>query len=158
MAPPPNLAALLETRIFPQMTIRESRLIREFLRRRGDEWDSADVEARIGRGVILPPTVTERDRVNWAKRTRARPDLVLQRAPNVVAIVEAKEQLTNEGIWQVLSYRDLWIAERPGDDVQPIAIAEAATPNAITLALAQRVQVFLYEFDPAAPLAPGEAL
>jgi hypothetical protein len=134
MAPPPNLDRLLETSHFPGMTAAESRLIREFLARRGATWDTADVE----------------------RRTRARPDLILKRAPDYVAIVEAKEQLTNEGVWQVLGYRDLWLADHPADKVECIVIAEAFVPNAAKVAKAYGVKVYIYEFpDRALPSDPG---
>lgn len=142
--PPPNLADLIARTEYPGMTAAEAALVRAFLHFHGAEWDTADVEAKIGRGVILPPTVDPKAREDWERRTRARPDLVLTRAPNTVAIVEAKEQLTNEGIWQVLSYRDLWVNDHPTDRVQVIAIAYGVTPTAHELARIRGVQVTLY--------------
>lgn len=156
MAPPLNLEQLLTTRIFPGMTIDESRLVRAFLAKRGAEWDVADVTFRVGRGAVLPPTYDPVERANWERRTRSRPDLVLLRAPNVVMIVEAKEQLTNEGIWQVLGYRDLYLADNPNDQVTVCAIATAVTSTALQLARSMGVQVLLYELDPNTPLAGGD--
>ena len=153
--PPPNFTDLLDTRIFPGMTIAESRILREWIRNNGAPYDTLDVEARLGAGTLLPPHYSEKDRADWLKRTKARPDLVATRAPNLVAIVEAKEQCTNEGIWQVLSYRDLYLAEFPQARVQPIIACVAATPTAVQLARAQRVQVFTYTFPIDEPLAPG---
>lgn len=150
MAPPANLQQLLETAIFPGMTAAESRLVRGFLYYHAREWDEASVTEKIGRGVILPPTTDPKARDDWERRTRARPDLVLKRAPNVVGIVEAKEQLTNEGVWQVLTYRDLWLADHPTDQVIAIAIAEGITPTADALVKARGVQTFLYEPAPRA--------
>jgi hypothetical protein len=150
MAPPPNLRELLETAIFPGVTIAESRLMRGYFYFHGAEWDEIDVEPKIGRGTLLPPTYSEKERTDWEKRTRARPDAILKRAPNIVAILEAKEQLTNEGVWQVLAYRDLWLADHSTDQVIPIAIAEGITPTASVLVKSQGVQVFLYEPAPRA--------
>lgn len=155
MPPPPNLADLLETRIYPGMTEPESRILREWVRHHGAAWDTLDVEARLGAGVLLPPHYSEKERADWLKRTKARPDLVATRAPNLVAIVESKEQCTNEGIWQVLSYRDLYVAEFPQARVQPIVVCTAATPTAVSLARGQRVQVFVYTFPIDEPLAAG---
>lgn len=145
--PPPNLAELLATRIFPGMTAPESRLVRAYLARHGIEWETASVTAKIGPGAILPPHVTDpKARADWERRTKARPDLVLSNGP-LIAIVEAKEQLTNEGIWQVLTYRDLYVAEFPDVRVQPIVICEAVTPTAVQLAKSQGVQVLVYQFE-----------
>jgi hypothetical protein len=157
MAPPPNLDELLNTRIFPGMTAPESRLIRAFLQVQGRTWDTASVTTRVGQGVILPPHITDQKaREDWERRTKARPDLVLQSGPRV-AIVEAKEQATNEAIWQVLGYRDLYVAEHPGVTVQPIVVCEAATPTAVELARGQKVQMFTYEFAAPAGLEATES-
>lgn len=147
MAPPANLAELLNTRIFPAMTAPESRLVRAYLQRHGAEWDEASVTTRVGPGVILPPHITDQKaRADWEQRTRARPDLVLRSGPRA-AIVEAKEQATNEAIWQVLSYRDLYRAEFPNVEVLPIVICETATPTAVQLAGSMGVQMIEYGFE-----------
>jgi len=155
MPPPPNLTELLDTRIYPGMTVAESRILREWIRRHGAAWDSLDVEGRLGAGVLLAPHYNEKERHDWYQRTRARPDLVARRAPNVAAIVEAKEQCTNEGIWQVLSYRDLYLAEFAQSRVTPIVVCEACTPTAVSLAKSQGVRVYVYTFPLDEPLAPG---
>lgn len=147
---PPNLDELLETAGFPGMTAAESRLVRGYLAAHGAEWDEADVEARIGRGVLLPPSYDAKARADWERRTRARPDLIVKRPPSDVAIVEAKEQATNEGVWQVLSYVDLWLADHPAHRVRPIILAEAITPTALELCKRRGVQVLLYAPDPRA--------
>ena len=101
---------------------------------------------RVGPGVILPPHITDlKARADWERRTKARPDLVLQQG-QLAAIVEAKEEATNEGIWQVLGYRDFYVAEHPNVTVQPIIVCEAITPTAVQLARSQGVQVYVYEF------------
>jgi hypothetical protein len=155
MPPPPNLNELLDARIYPGMTAAETRILREWIRNHGAAYDTLDVEARLGAGTLLPPHYSPKEREDWLKRTKARPDLIATRGPNFVAIVEAKEQLTNEGIWQVLSYRDLYNAEFPQARVQPMVACVAATPTAVALARSQRVQVWLYEFPVDQPLAPG---
>ena len=156
MAPPPNHEQLVAARIFPGSTAAESRLLRAYLAKHGAAWDEADVEARVGPGVILPPHITDQKaRADWARRTKARPDLVLRRAFDV-EIVEAKEQLTNEGVWQVLGYRDLWRAEHPTDRVTCVAVCEAAVPVAVRLARLESVRVVLYRFTAPAGLEASE--
>lgn len=147
MTPPANLAELLETRIYPGMTAPESRLVRAYLQRHGAEWDQASVTTRVGPGVILPPHITDQKaRADWERRTKARPDLVLTSGARA-AIIEAKEQATNEAIWQVLGYRDAYEQEFPHVTVQPIVICEAATPMAVQLARTQGVQILEYRFS-----------
>jgi len=147
MAPPANLETLLNARIFPGMTIAETRLVKAFLAKQGADYDEASVDERVGPGQVLPPHITDQKaRADWENRTKSRPDLVLRRGDRVT-IVEAKEQLTTEGIWQVLGYRDLYQFDHPGALVDCIAIAEAALPTAIVLAKARGVKVFLYEFS-----------
>lgn len=152
MAPPANLEQLLATRTFPGMTAAESRLIRAYLAKHGAAWDTASVIEKIGQGVILPPHITDaKARADWEKRTRMRPDLVLTR-PRQAAVVEAKEYATNEGVWQVLGYRDVFAAEHPGVAVIPVMVCEAFAPTAKQLAETQRVEMWLYNFDePATP-------
>lgn len=146
MPPPENLEQLLAARIYPGMTAAETRLVKAYLRKHGADWDVADVEARLGAGVLLAPHIAdEKARADWERRTKARPDLLLRRADRV-AILEAKEQLTNEGVWQVLGYRDLYLAEFPTARVECYAACEAATPTAVQLARAQGVTVYRYEF------------
>jgi hypothetical protein len=155
MPPPPNLAALLETKIFPGMSAGESKILRAWIASHGNEWDSLDVEARLGAGKLLPPHHDEKFRADWEQRTRARPDLIAKRAPNQAAIVEAKEQATSEAIWQVLGYRDLYVAEFPQHQVQPIVVCEEAHPTAVAVAKGQNVTIYIYDFPPELPAAPG---
>lgn len=141
MAPPPNLEQLLGRTHFPGMTLGESRLVRAYLERHAAEWDEADVEARLGPGTSLEsPHADEKARRDWSERTRARPDVVLRSGPRV-KIVEAKEHATNEGVWQVLSYRDLYRAEHPDHQVTCVIVAESHAPAAAALAKTQGVEM-----------------
>ena len=155
MPPPPNLADLLETKIFPGMSLRESRILRAWIANHGAEWDVLDVEPRLGAGVLLPPHYDDKFRADWLQRTRARPDLIAKRAPNRALIVEAKEYLTNEGIWQVKAYGDLYRVEFPGDALSLAVVCEGAHPTAVSIAAGQGVQILRYDIPEEAPLAPG---
>jgi hypothetical protein len=155
MPPPPNLAELLERRIFPGMSQRETRILQSWMRVHGSEWDSLDVEGRLGAGKLLAPHFSDKERTDWYQRTRARPDCICKRPPNVVLIVEAKELATNEAIWQVLGYRDLYKAEFPNDVVATCVVCEEAHPNAVTVGRGQGVQILRYVIPPDEPLAPG---
>jgi len=155
MPPPPNLAELLERKIFPGMSMAESRILRAWLAKHGAEWDTLDVEARLGPGrQLVSPHFDEKFKRDWERRTKARPDCVATRGTQV-AILEAKEFATNEALWQVLSYVDLYKADVPGVTVQPIVICEDAAPTAVTMAAAKGVQILRYVIPPDEPLATG---
>ena len=155
MPPPPNLAELLDTKIFPGMSMRESRILHAWLERRGADWDAIRVDVKLGPGKQLQsPHFDQKFREDWERRTRARPDCVATKG-NTAAIVEAKEYATNEAIWQVLSYVDLYKGDFPGVTVQPIVICEDAAPTALVTAGQRGVQVLKYVIPPDEPLATG---
>jgi hypothetical protein len=155
MPPPPNLAELLDTRNYPGMIPDESRILRAFIAIHGAEYDAFKFNERLGEGIWLPAHVPEKDRRDWERNTRARPDVIGWLAPNRADIIEAKQQATLETIWQVLAYFDLYVAAFPTQDVHAVIVAETATPNAITLAQNRHVRMFLYTFMPDTPLEPG---
>src|ERR671913_450448 len=128
MAPPPNLDALLETRIYPGMSMAESRILRSWIARHGAEWE---------------------------RRTRARPDAICTRLPNVALIIEAKEQATSEAVWQVLGYADLYRAEEPRAELRTLIVCAEAHPTAVSVARGRGVQILKYLIPPEEPLAPG---
>ena len=153
--PPPNLADLLERRSFPGMTARETRILQSWLALHGNEWDSIDVEARLGAGVLLNPHQwSEKERRDWYERTRARPDCIAKRGSTAL-IVEAKEFATSEAIWQVQGYRDLYRAEFPDDAVTTLVVCEDAHPTAVAVAAGQGVTILRYRIPPDEPLATG---
>jgi hypothetical protein len=155
MAPPPNLAELLERRIFPGMSQRETRILQSWMTLHGREWDTLDVEARLGAGKLLNPHIASaKERADWYQRTRARPDCIAKRG-TVALIVEAKEQATSEAIWQVNGYRDLYRAEFPNDQVTTCVVCEEAHPTAVAVGASQGVQILRYAIPADEPLQPG---
>lgn len=156
MPPPPNLADLLATRIYPGMSAAESRILRSWIARHGAEWDTIEVEARLGTGILLPPHFDPKFREDWERRTRARPDAICTRLPAVALIIEAKELATNEAVWQVLGYADLYRAEHPRAVLSTLIVCAEAHPTAVQVASGRGVQILRYLIPPEAPLAPGE--
>jgi len=155
MPPPPNLEELLARRIYPGMSQAESRILRSWIQNHGAEWDAIDVEARLGAGVLLSPHFDQKFRKDWERRTKARPDAIATRAPDLVLIIEAKEQATSEAVWQVLGYRDLYRAEYPLARIQTLIVCAEAHPTAVAVAAGQSVRILQYAIPPEAPLAPG---
>jgi hypothetical protein len=155
MSPPHNLEDLLARHIYPGMSQAESRILRSWIANHGAEWDAIDVEPRLGAGVLLPPHFEEKFRQDWERRTRARPDCIATRAPDLALIVEAKELATSEAVWQVLGYRDLYRAEFPLARIATLIVCAEAHPTAVAVAGNQHVRILKYAIPPEAPLAPG---
>lgn len=133
---------------YPGMIEAESRILREFIRRHwqaGDEWR---FNLRIGEGQKLDDTVDTALRKSWESITRARPDTCRFRPPHTATLIEVKEWFVNEGVWQLLGYRDLYRQTFPDDVVDLVGIAQMASPTARQLAQAQGVALYLYTFGP----------
>lgn len=156
MPPPSNLAELLETRVYPGMIEPESRILRAFLHKHGAEYDEIRFGEKIGPGVVLGEHVPEKDRRDWERRTKARPDVIAIIRPDRATVIEVKEQGTLEAVAQVLAYAELYAIEQPGHKVSAAIVAAAATPAAATVAGARGVALYLYTLPAAAPLAPGQ--
>ena len=156
MAPPANLQQLLETVTYPGMILEESRVLRSWIAAHGARYDELRFNERVGPGVILGDHIPEKDRRDWEKHTKARPDMVAVQYPLDATIVEAKWQATLESIWQVLSYVELYAQSFPDWRVRAVIVAADATPAARTLAPLRGVQMHLYRLNTNAPLAPGE--
>jgi len=156
MPPPPNLAQLLETRVYPGMIEPESRILRAFIATHGAEYDELLFDERVGPGVVLGDHLPEKDRRDWERRTKARADCIAVTRPDRALVIEVKEQATLEAIWQVLSYAELYAPAHPSHQVRAAIVAAAATPAARVVAGERGVALYLYTLPAAAPLAPGE--
>ena len=155
MPPPSNLVELLETRVYPGMIEPESRILRAFIRKYGPTFDEFRFDQRVGPGVVLADYIPEKDRRDWERRTKARPDVIAWREPNEALIIEVKEQATLEACWQVLSYTELYGASFPSHRVRAAIVATEATLTARQLAPVRGVDLYLFSFPASSPLAPG---
>ncbi len=153
--PPANLDELLATRNYPGMIPAESQFLRAFIAMHGAEFDELRFNERLGEGVILENPASEKDRLDWQRRTKARPDCIGWNAPQHATIIEVKEQATLETIWQVLSYVELYAKSFPEHRVDAVIVAGGITPNARLLAPQRGVRVYTYALDPNRPLQPG---
>lgn len=156
MPPPSNLAELLDTRVYPGMIEPESRILRAFIAKHGAEYDEFRFNERVGPGVVLGEHIPEKDRRDWERRTKARPDVIAWREPNQALIIEVKEQATLESIWQVKSYLELYATSFPTHKAVAAIVAATATPAAMTLTQLQGVHMFIYRPKAGDPLAPVE--
>ena len=140
---------LLTMATYPGMIPAESRLLRQFLRRRGQAFDEFRFGVRIGDGVTLDDSFDAGVRKSWDAITKARPDTVAFAYPAAATIVEVKEAFTTEAVWQLLGYRDLYARTFPTHAIGLVGVAAFAAPNAKTLASRSGVDLFLYDLPPA---------
>lgn len=140
---------LLGMTVYPGMDPAESRVLRQYIRRRGDGVAEWRFNVRIGEGRDAGADVDEATRRAWRELTKARTDVVAWRPPNAATVVEAKDVWTNEAVWQLLGYRDLYRTTFPGHTITLHGVARDASPTSITLARSQGIALYLYDLPPA---------
>lgn len=143
---PDDLPRLLELEQYPSMVVEECRPLREFIRRHYHAFDELRFEVRVGQGGQLGPDDDPKLRKAWAHITRMRLDAFGWKAPNIATLIECKQWLGNDGVWQLLSYRDAYMADEPTHRVQLVLVAEGATSTAQVLARRFGIALYLYEF------------
>lgn len=154
---PVDLEQLARLSAYPGVSPEETRPLREFVTRYAARWwTEIRFDVRVGVGELAP------DQADLAKRraveqgTRMRMDAMGWRGPNEATLIEAKAVLANDGVWQLLSYRDAYIAEFPDHVVRLVIVAEDATATAKNLCTTNGIGLYLYHFpdhtvDVAAP-------
>jgi hypothetical protein len=141
---------LLRLENYPGMIPEESRVLRQFIHRHGALFDEFRFNVRIGEGVELGADFDEKLRRAWTQWTKARPDTIGFKHPNDATIIEVKWDFTNEGVWQILAYRDLYVAAFPAHVVRLVGLGTFATPTARNLAASNGIQLHLYALTPGA--------
>lgn len=134
--------------VYPGMIPEESRPLREFIRRYHSRFNQLRFDVRLGAGDTVPEALDPAVKKAWEYITRMRVDAVGWRAANEATLIEVKQALGNEGVWQLLAYRDEYVRTYPTHHVRLVLVAEAATVTARALAQRSGVGVFLYEFPP----------
>lgn len=140
---------LLGMAVYPGMVPEESRVLRQYIRRHGDGVAEWRFNVRIGEGVQLPADADDALRKSWEALTKARTDVVAFRPPNAATIVEAKDHWTNEAVWQLLGYRDLYKDTFPLHVVTLHGVARTASPTSKALARKAGITLYLYDLPPA---------
>jgi hypothetical protein len=148
---PEDLPGLVALENFPGMIPIESRPLRAFLQRHGASFNEVRFNVRLGEGVKLTDDHEPALQKAWELLTKMRVDAMGWNDPNVATLIEAKQSLANDGIWQLLSYRDHYQHENSGHDVRLVAVAEFATPTARALARNSGVALYTYEFPADVP-------
>lgn len=131
---------------YPGMIAAESRPLRAFIQRYATLFDEVRFNVRVGPGEPAPPDVDVALQRAIEQGTKMRLDCVLWKAPNVALLVEAKQDAANDAVWQLLGYRDHYVADHPADDVRLAIVAESATTAARSLCASNRITLALFTF------------
>lgn len=153
-----ELARLINRATLPGIAPEEVRAVREWIRRNGENYLELRFNVRVGIGHVLEGDYTEKFKADWYERGRPKPDLIAVDAPTTHTILEAKVQLQNDGVWQLLHYRDLYREEFPSLGLNLAIVCEAYTAQAKALAIASGIRLYVYGFPGELPLESGREL
>jgi hypothetical protein len=144
---PDDLEQLARLDAYPGVSMEETRPLREFFRRHAlENFTEVRFNVRVGAGESAGDEPDQAKRRAIEQGTRLRMDAVGFRAPDVATLIEAKAQLANDGVWQLLGYRDAYVSDHPTENVRLVLVAEGASTTALSLARNYGIAVFLYEW------------
>jgi hypothetical protein len=147
---PADLDQLLRMAVYPAMIESESRPLRAWIRKYGVNFNELRFDVRLGPGGQADETNDPATRKAWEHITRMRLDVLGWKAPNVATLIECKDTLGNDGVWQLLAYRDAYVSDHPTDEVRLQLVAAAATASAVQLAQRYGIAVSLWAFGSSA--------
>lgn len=154
---PVDLEQLARMANYPGMDVHEVRPLREFIKRyAANHFNEVRFDVRVGVGESADDVADPAVKKAIVEGTRMRLDCVGWRAPNEATLIEAKLELGNYGVWQLLGYRDAYVEEHPDHVVRLVIVAEAASSTAQNLCANHGIGLYLYRFpdntiDVAAP-------
>ncbi len=127
---------------FPERTPREAAIIRDWLLRHVDEYDSFSLSVRVGAGIAPDPTHPPGTQYSTAFSSKKRIDILAWQGSQAT-ILEVKERLIPAALGQLLTYRHLWMEENPNAK-QPLLGAIARTSDDDTNRVLQSHDVTIY--------------
>lgn len=148
-----ELPRLINRTTLPGVDDREVRVLREWIRRFGEQYDELRFNVRVGAGVQLAGDYPQQFKIDWMNRTKMRLDCVAWNAGDAVTLIEAKVEWTNDAVWQLLSYRDAYRDEFPDASIALAGVCEAYTPQARQLAADQGITLHVFTFAAPPPIA-----
>jgi len=111
---PRDALALLLTRTwFPERTGRESTIILDFLKARGELYDRFEFSVRCGAGQVPDPALPANVQRGIVYSSRKRIDMIVWQGEQST-IIEVKERLSPAVLGQLLTYQQLLLEDRPG--------------------------------------------
>lgn len=139
------LALLLTKTFFPERTNRESTIIIDFLRARGERYDTYEFSTRVGQGQTPDPSHLEGVQRNTVFSTRKRIDMIVW-VGNQPTIIEVKERVSPAVLGQLTTYRHLLLEDRPGiPDPWLMSIGRYSDDDTLRVLAANGVEVILYD-------------
>lgn len=121
--------ALLAMPVYPGVSIEESAVLTDWLRRYGRPRDLCDFNIRVGMVDVASETNGQAIDRMWALITRPRPDLVVYRERETI-VVEAKVHARMRAVTQVRRYVRLLRRDRPDlRDVRPEIACRSCDPG-----------------------------
>jgi len=122
MPPPANLTELLATEIYPGIDPFESKVIREFLRLYGYQFDRIEFDVKLGEGQAPPAGTPDVYAKMWSSLTRKRADVVCWAPGKRAVIVEAKWVFHLRDVGQLIGYGELFKKQYPDWTAALVAI------------------------------------
>jgi hypothetical protein len=145
MAPPPNLEILLVQLQYPGMPAPESEVTRDWLVKRGAEFDRIEFNVRLGKGDELGEEFNASTRKLAAAVSTKRADIIAWRE-NSAYILEAKWRCGLGALGQLLGYRVLFLEQFPTIDDVFLQVIARKIDGDVELAL--RAHGIQYELFP----------
>jgi hypothetical protein len=139
------LALLLTRTWFPERTNRESTIIIDFLKARGELYDRFEFSVRCGTGQAPDPAHLPGVQRNTVFSSRKRIDMIVWQGDQPT-IIEVKERISPAVLGQLVTYQHLLMEDRPEIKTPALAaIGRYPDDDAIRVLNAHGVDVFLYD-------------
>src|SRR5271154_726733 len=139
-----TLQQLLSLTQFPQMTVNESAIARQWILGHASQFDSIEFNHRVGNTVHLGAGYEETTKRQAAIVSQKRL-VILARSGSGGAVVEVKIRISLGALGQLLGYQLLWKQDHPETTaVHLVAIANDALVDAEAILQAYGVDLELY--------------
>lgn len=139
-----DLPTLQVARFYPERTVKESGVIRDYLENHGREFDQIGFSVRVGQALRPDPTHLVGVQKSTIYSSRKRIDVVGVGGAGIT-LVEAKARIEPSALGQILTYRNLWLEEYPTNtNPNLVVIGRYTDQDTIKSLNAHGVTVYVY--------------
>jgi hypothetical protein len=139
------LALLLTRSWFPERTSRESTIILDFLKARGEQYDKYEFSVRVGTGIAPDPSHLPGVQFSTVYSSRKRIDMIVWQGEQPT-IIEVKERISPAVLGQLITYRHLLLEDRPGiAEPKLAALGRYFDDDTIRVLNTHGVEVYVYD-------------